>query len=399
VSWRPRDCFVRVITAALATWPLLCSVARAEIVAGGGLSGNVEYTSNPYLLNSGDVSAVRASVTVSPFIENRTARSSLRIASNATVSAFSRRYNETIDLSNQVDYRVSLTRQLSVRAGVSLYSTVGDTYRINNIFAPVTNPAVAPPIIDLTIIGSQDRTVQATGSVGASYAINDKNSLSLDYSGSVARYPNALFRSEFSTVQQSLTYSRTINARMSAGASVGVTKVNYFRTARGDALIISPSINGSMRISSTWLVSGSIGVSFTQVDIGFFKLKSQNLSGSLNACRTGIRTTACVVASRSTSASSFDGVRTTTSVGLNYNYRLGARDTLSATGGYSRSVAPQELGTSGAIDYLSGSVTWSHRLSDRLSANAAAGFARSGFQDSRQNATVSIGINYSFGNR
>ncbi len=397
---RSQDHLVRVLTAALTASPFLCGAARAETLAGIGVNAAAEYSSNPFFLNAKDVSAVRAQLTVSPFVEERMARSSLRVAGSATVSAYSRRYDESIDLSTQVDYRNTLTRQLSVRAGVALSSTVGSIYNLSNIFAPVVNPGVAPQIIDITVLGTQDRSTQASGSAGVTYVINDKNTLSLDYSGAVLRYPSANARSEYSTVQQNLSYSRTINSRTSAGASVGVTKINYFGGLLGDARIIAPSINGSTRVSSRWTVSGSIGVSLSRVDLGVIRLNSQNLSGSLNACRNDTRTTFCLNAGRSTSASAFDGLRTSTSIGANYSYRLSARDTFTASGGYSRSAAPSRLlSTVETIDYLSGNASWTRRLSDRMSGYVSAGFSQSAFQGTRRSVTASIGINYGFGNR
>jgi hypothetical protein len=386
----------RLVAAMLATSPFLSFAARAETVTGVGVSGSTEYSANPFLLNAKDTAAVKGQLTVSPFIEARSARSTLRVASSASASVYSRRYRETLDLSTQVDYRNAVSRNLSVRAGVAANSTVFGSYNLANIFAPVVNPGVAPQIIDITLVGSIERTVQASGSMGASYNIDDKNLLTLDYSGSVVRYPKSIGRPESATIGQTVGYSRTLSARASVGASIAVSKVNYFQRSFGDSTIISPSLNGSVRLSAQWTLAAGIGLSFTRINLGGPRLAGQNLSGNLNLCRADSRSNFCVTGSRATSASAFDSLRITTSAGANFSYKLSARDSLSASGGYSRSTAPSQL-RGLPIDYLTGTTSLSRRFSDRLSGNVTAGFARSTFGGTRSSAYGLIGINFSFG--
>lgn len=396
---RLREHLTPVIATVLSAAPVFAT-AQAETVTGYGVSGGIEYASNPFLLTSSDTSAIRGRVSISPYIEERMARSSLRVASDASFSVYDRRYRETIDLASNISYRNSLTSRLAVNAGVSLSSSVGGIYNLVPVFAtPATpTPPIVPQIIDITIVGFQDRTVQAQASAGGNYVIDDKNSVSLNLDGAVVRYPTAINRAEYSTVRQSSSYSRTLNSRASVGASLSLTRIDYRGGPAGDAFIISPSINGSLRISPQWTLGAGIGLSSSRLNIGFGKITSNDLSGNFSACRTGPRSNFCVNGARSTAASSFDGLRTTTTFGASNSYRLSARDTFSIAGSYSKSTVPQQfVGGLGSIDYLSGTTSWSRRFTERLSGNVTAGFSRSGFQGTRNNTYGAIGVNYSFG--
>jgi hypothetical protein len=395
---RPVDHLARVIAAALAALPFLCAGARAETSASVGLSGGVEYSNNPFLLTATNTDAVRARVSVSPSLQDSTGRSTLSVSGDASFSTYNRRYRDSVDLAMQVGYNNRVTQQLSIRAGMSVNSSIGSQYSTNPIFEAPSPTAVVPRIIDLTIVGLQDRTNQAQASAGVSYAIDNKNSISLGYDGSVVRYPASFNRNEYSNVRQNASYSRVVNSRVMVGASVGVSRVNYFGGPLGDAVIISPSLDGTFRLDSRWTLTAGVGFSSSRVNIGVGTLKSTDLSGSLNVCRSDTRTNFCFNGSRSTAASSFDGVRTTSTAGISYSYKINARDSLGASGGYSRSSAPPSL-VGVPTDFLSASTNYSRRFSDRMIGNITGGFSRSTFQGSRSSAYVAFGINYSFGNR
>jgi hypothetical protein len=395
---RSFDQLARVVAAVLATAPFFCLGARAEPTAGIGVSGNVEYSNNPFLLTATRTDAVRARVSVSPYIEDRTARSNLRVSGDASFSAYNRRYRDSIDLSTQVGYSNRLTQQFSVRAGMSMNSSVGSSYSTSPIFEAPSPTNVVPRIIDITVIGLQDRTTQVQASAGLSYSINDKNTISLGYDGNIARYPSAANRSEYSNIRQNFSYSRVVNPRTNIGASVSVSRINYFGGRLGDAVVISPSLDGTFRLASRWTLSTGIGFSSTRVDVGVGTLKSTDLSGNLSMCRTDTRTNFCFTGSRGTAASSFDGVRTTSTAGISYSYRINGRDSLSASGGYSRSSAPKRI-AGPPTDYLSASTSYSRRFSDRMTGQITGGFSRASFQGRRSSAYVSIGLNYSFGNK
>lgn len=393
------DRLARVMATALAATPFAFSVARADTNSGIGVSGNLEYATNPYLLNASGASVVRGRVSVSPFVEERTARSTLRVAGDASFSKFSRQYRDAVDLSAQVGYDNRFTSQLSFRAGLALNSSLGGQYNSVPIFGAPTPGSVVPPIIDITVVGLQDRTTQAQASTGVTYNIDTKNSISLGYDAAILRYPGGQNRDEYSNISQNVSYSRVINPRVTMGASVAVTRANYFQTRLGDAVIISPSINGNLRISQQWTLSAGVGLSQSRVNVFGGKLNSTNFSGNFNACRTDARSSFCLNAARSSGASSFDGVRVSTTAGASLTYELSGRDTLSASGGYSRSTAPTSTLGAPPFDYLSGQTSLARKFTDRLSGNVSGGFTRSNFQGRRNNAFASIGVSYSFGRK
>jgi hypothetical protein len=389
----------RVVSAALAASPFMASVVRAGTVSSGvGVSGAAEYSTNPFLLDTTNGGVVRGYVSVSPSIEEKSARSSLRVSANAIFSKYSRKYRDSVDLSSQVGYNAVLDRGLSVRAGVSISSTIGAGYENSAVFVTPNPDDVVPRPIDFTLVGTTQRTTSARGSAGVNYAVDAKNSLSLGYDVAVLRFPTAGGRNEYSNLSQSASYSRVINPRLSLGASVSVARVDYFGTALGDARIISPSTNASLRVARQWTISGGVGFSSTRVNVVGGAFTSTDLSGSLSACRADQRTNFCLNGGRSTGASSIDGVRTTSSLGVSYSYKITSRDTLSASGGYSRSGTPR-LSIVGPTTYISASTRYERRFASNISGYVAGGFTRSTLEQTRSNASISMGINYNFGSR
>jgi hypothetical protein len=389
----------RIVGAALAASPMLVPMARAGTTSSGiDTAGNIGFSSNPFLLDTTSGGVARGTVSVSPFLEDKSARSSLRVAATAGFSKYSSLYRDSVDLSTQVGYSNTISRQLSVRAGLSINSSIGGSYFTDPTFAAPSPTDVVPPAVDITLVGLQNRTTTVQGSTGITFNPDNKNSITLSHNGSVARFPGARGRSDYMNVSQSAGYSRVISSRLNAGISVSVARVNYFGTALGDARIISPSVNASLRVNEQWTLSGGVGFSSTRVNIVGGNLTSTDLSASLSACRTDKRTKFCLNGSRSTGASSFDGVRVTTSLGSSYSYQITSRDTISASGGYSRSAATA-ISTRGATTFLSGTTSYARRFSSQISGQVTGGFTRSTFEGTRSNAFASIGLTYKFGSR
>ena len=389
----------RIVGATLASTPFLFAGARAETVTSGfNSTGSVGYSSNPYLLQETRGGVLRGEVSLSPSVEAKTARSSLSVSSNIVFTKFSAQYRDAVNLSTLVGYTNTLTRQLSLRAGMSITSALGGTTARDRIFDPAAPTDVVPNEPDITLVGFQSRTTRVQGSAALSFAIDNKNSLTLAYNGGVVRLPGSRGRSEYANFSQSASYSRVLNSRLSGGGSVNVSRVNYFGGSLGDAVIISPSVNASLRLASKWTLSGGIGFSTSRINVVGGELTSTNLSGSLSACRSDSRTNFCLNGSRSTGGSSFNGIRTTSSIGTSYSYKINGRDTITASGGYSRSSTPQ-FSSLRSTTYLSGTTTYARRFSSQISGQLRGGFTRSTFEGTRSNAFASIGINYNFGDR
>lgn len=386
----------RVVGAALAATPFLLTGARAgSVTSGMSASGSLGYQTNPFLLETPEAGVARGDLSLSTFVEDRTARSSLRVGANVGYSKFSRLYRDSINLGAQVGYSNTLTRQLSVRAGLTMNSSIGGSYFTDPAFSTPLPTDPVPPVVDITLVGLQSRTTSVAASTGVTFTPDSRNSFTLGHNASITRFPDGAGRNEYSSISQNASYSRVFSSRLNVGASVNVARVNYFGSEFGDAVIISPLINGSLRVARNWTLTGGVGFSSTRVNVFGGKLTSTDLSGNLSACRTDTRTNWCLNASRSTGASSFDGVRTTTSYSTSYSYKLSSRDTLSASAGYSRASVPQ-FSTRSATSYLTGSANYSRRLSSRISGQIIGGFTRSTFEGTRSNAYASIGINYNF---
>jgi hypothetical protein len=391
-----------LMAGAVATCPFLCDVAAADPIIGVGVSGRVEYSTNPFLLATTNAGAVRAVVSLSPYLENRTPRSSLRLSGNVSYSEYSRIYRGSADFTGQVDYQNSITSRFGLHASAAFDSSISRSYQ--PVPVDVTGvPTVLPSPTDVSLVGLIDRRETWRGGIGFSYTPDARNSFSLDYNGAVNRVPstpilNGFATGENSTIGQEFGYRRTINSRLSLGASVGVSRIDYRGTALGDATIISPNVNASVKLSAFWTLSGGVGISLFRQNTAFGRESSRDLSANFSLCRSESRDSFCMSGSRSISPSSLGAARKTTSFGATYSYRLSSRDQLTFSGNYVRS-DDAGFGLINKTDYLAGNASFHRQFTKNFALTVDGGFSRVTFAGTRSDARIGIGINYNLDNR
>jgi hypothetical protein len=397
-----RDRLLTLVAGAAATSPLLCSVAQADPVYGVGLSGRSEYSTNPFLTDVAKAEALRVDISVEPFLRIESARTNLRVGATLTRSEYSRIYKSSTDYSLQADVSRTLSSRANLRGGLGFSSSSTGDYRPQSV--DITgNPSPLPNVTDITLVGFQDRRNSFRGALGVGYTISSRDSLSLDYSAVIIGQPNSpiingVKQGEYTSISQNFGYSRVINARLNVGASVGVSRTNFYKTRLGDSTVITPNLTGSWRLPGRFTVSGSVGMSILRQITFFGPDTSRNLAGSLSVCRNDTRDQFCFSGSRDVSPSSLGSTRKTLSLGSTYSYRLSSRDTLSFSGNYVQSDEPF-AGPVPKVTYVTGGMNFKRAFSGRLGLDVGAGFKSSNFNSRRSDANVAIGISYLLGDR
>jgi hypothetical protein len=397
-----RDRLLTLVAGAAATSPLLCSVAQASPVYGVSFSGGTEYSTNPFLTDATKAEVLRVDISAEPFLTIEGARSNLRLSATLSTSEYSRIYKSSTDYSLRGDYSRTLSSRANLHGAVGFSSNSTGDYRPQSVDVS-GNPSPLPSPTDITLVGFRDRRNSFQASLGVTYTISPRDSLSLDYSTVMVRLPNVpilngVRQGEFTSISQNFGYSRVINARLSVGASVGISRTNYYRTQFGDSTVITPSLTGTWRLPGRFTVSGSVGMSILRQSTFFGPDMSRNLAGSLSVCRNNTRDQFCFNGSRDVSPSSLGSARKTLSLGAAYDYRLNSRDTLNFNGNYVQSDEPF-AGPVAKVTYLTGGMGVKREFGNRFALSTGAGFKSANLSSRRSEAHFGIGISYVLGNR
>jgi hypothetical protein len=397
-----RDRALRLLAGAVASLPFLQAVARAEPVIGLDMNGRIEHSTNPFLADQANASATRAAITVSPYLELNTARSQLRVSGSITHSEYSRIYDSSTNFEAGLNYRTALTSRLNLTGAAGFSSSSAGNF-IPEAVSVAGLPSILPNPTDIALVGSQNLRNQFRGALGVSYTPDTRNSWTLDYSGIVVRFPDTPViagarRGEFNSISQDVGYSRTINAKLSVGAGLGLNRIDYRGTSIGDSVVISPTVNASLRLSSRWRVSGGIGMTFLRQTAFFGRDTSTSLAGNLSACRIDTRDSFCLTGSRSVEPSSLGAARKETAIGATYTYRLNTRDDLSFSGNYVQS-DETSFGPISKVNFYGGQMTFKRQFNNKFAISADAGFSRSEFASTRASARIGLGIVYHLDSR
>jgi hypothetical protein len=259
------------------------------------------------------------------------------------------------------------------------FSTYYNRSNLSNILVRpdlvVGGDPTLPPIIDPTLAVDGNNIVTtfgANGSISRSLSARDNVGVNAGFSGN--RNTATTLR-EFNSYHAGLSYSRTLNQRLSLGVTGTASKTNYLRTNLGDATSFSPQATVNYRINAAWTLNAAAGMSFQRFDSPIGKSSTSGFQGSTTLCRKGDRSNFCALAQYGFAPSTFNGVARTLSGGVNYQYKLSPRTSLSAFASYSRSKSG--IGVIGSnVEYGSVGVGANRTLSRRLTAFASTNYGK-----------------------
>lgn len=376
------------------------SVAQAQsaIAARVDVGANAGYATNPFLARSGETGSGFVEGYVQPNLAWIDELGRIDLSGTYRRTQYFRRYSDSNSYGLGLNATRRLSEKLQARGRVNFDSGIVGA---DDIFGGggIVDPDI-PESPDIDLIGQRQRRNQLTATTGVTYTPNAREAWTADVDASKVVYPDEqLITQDYRTIGGRLGYTRQLSEQHTVGVTLAYTDVNYER-AFSDSEILTPQVTYRGRYSGGITVNAALGVSFSTRDTALGSSKSTDLSGSLEVCRENERSTACLRGSRSTSATGFGGVRTATNIGASYSYRLSERGTISADASYSRN-SGGDFNTIDGSEYVQGSVTYRHRLSDRLNATASAGY-RDIYQNvgsTRADINGRIGVSYTLGDR
>ncbi|MBB6122495.1 hypothetical protein [Sphingobium subterraneum] len=365
---------------------LLCSLAGTsqaigETMIGADVSANAQYSSNPYSSTTGKASSASAVVSADPFVLWRTEKSTTRLSGNINHTEYSRIYDSTTNFGANLAVDTKLDPRTGLRFGLGFSSAILNSNQL--ALSPVVgNGGIVdpnlPPVLDPVLAnGFRDRQITYQGDASIDRALSARDRVNVGISGAATRFNgnNGNLR-EYNYGRGQIGYQRSLNARLSIGASMSVAVSDYLSRRQGDGTIYSPQLTVNWQPNSRWTINAAAGVSLSDQHNIVGKEQTTSFSGSLSACELQSLGSLCITASRSVVPSSLAGLSTQTSLGASYSRRLSERTTASLFASYSRSSESNGTGAS-TLDYLSSNASLSRRLSPRLSAFVSAGYTDS----------------------
>jgi hypothetical protein len=367
----------------------------------------VGYSTNPFLL-TGDTDAA--------FIElGLTARYSLlseleetSLTARVSGTEYLGRYGLSTAAGGALTHRRQLSPRADLVAAVEVDSSLLGERELLFAGDPLdpTDPGGAPgPIVeplpgeildpDIALVGGRQRRTVTRASYGLNLRPAEADFVSLGADVTRSDYSGRVLGSDYFSYGANGAYTRAVSPNVSAGGRLALQRVSYDGQA-GDSKIIQPQALVTATVGTAWRLEAAAGLSIVSSRTGFVRQDSTDWSASLRACHNVVRSTACANFARDASASGLGGVRTRTSLGATYSYRLTELSSVNAGVSYAR--------YSGISDALRGGEFWSanagyqRRISERLALNASAAFR--GLSDERSNETdvsAQIGISYRYG--
>lgn len=357
---------------------------------------------NPFQTAGPSKSSVVITASVAPELEIRDARGSYRLRGRFRHEEYLRQYQSSQDygVNFGMDRTIDERTRFAGRFGFDSSIVGNNDIFFGNVPGGTVDPALPPILDDVTLNGVRQRQESFSAVTSIVHRPSERDELTLAHSGSIIRFPGGLNRQDYNYFSQRLGYYRRLDANLSIGGSLNVAKTNYRRSALGDGRTITPHVNARLKFGPRWSVDVALGATFTRTQTILGRRSQTGITGSLNACYTVVRSAFCLDADRQSVPSSFDGIRTQSSVGASYNYRLSERSDIGARASYSRSSQPiANIG--GSIETVALGVNYNRRISRQLSAFATGGYGDT-FEPGRgrrANATVAGGIRYTFGER
>jgi hypothetical protein len=427
--------------ALLAVVPAAAGAQTTENRFGGTASVTGAFSNNPFSeTDNGDTTgSAFANIDVSPNFRHLTERSILTAYADANFQQYVRRYGHNESVSGGVDYSLRPAERITTHLALNLSSqilgsvnsylptvtapsltVVPATTTTNTTSSPGTTttpaatpvidpglllPTTSPLLTDVGLYGLRNRRRSAQLSGDTSIGVTARDSLTLSAYGEVTRYGQSggLILGDYNAYGGTAGYQRRISSYFNVGLQGSASLYDY-RSGFGNSRVYSVSATASGRLSPLWSVNGSLGVSFVDGSTAG-STRATSISGSLNACRRGQRSTLCAQAARQVSPTGVGGTQYVTTVGLNWSEQLSERSGLSLNADYSK-VGSGDLrlvsnGLPLQSQYVQATAGYNHQLRRRLGLVASAYvrqlFGGGGNVDRAVDVGGQAGISYRFG--
>lgn len=356
-------------------------------------------SSNPFLLSGDSESSAYLESVLAPQWELADERGSYLAGGFVRAVRYLNDYDDSWSIGAFLRGQRSLTPKWNVRAALELNSSIigeRSSFGFAQPFAPISgapagnpplplpggspavplSPGLVPPDVftpDITLLGQRSRQTTYGSSLGASYRLSERSSLSADANVRRSSYGSSLFSS--TEYGGTVGYSRALSPVTEVGARVSTQFIDY--DAGGNARIYQPQITASSRLTPRWRLAGGIGLLVLRNEVFGRRDSSTGLSADANLCRDGERTELCF-AGNSGAAPSGQGVATRRfGVSGNYLYRLNETDSANFRADYSRVSSDQLLDFNDRFSYLNASADYQRRFAPQIFGGVTAGYRKS----------------------
>lgn len=320
------------------------------------------YDLNPFLSAGTDLASPYVEASIEPRLTKRTEKGELSVSGYFDRTEYLQNYGNSNEYGAEFSAKQRLNAKLTVFAGLKYDSEV-----IGQADDLVTGVPIDDT--DINLIGQRRRADTYRASGGFQYQAGPKDIITADSGYTATRYGTA-GGADSNNYGGRIGWKHSISERSKIGVSTSVYKIEY-DTPGMSTMIIQPNVTFTSKLSPTWTLDASLGVSFSDLSRpGILPdSKSKGLSGSLELCHAGTRDYFCLYANRSVSASGAGGTQERTQVGVNYNRKLTDKIGFTWNGSYARSQS--QVGTLGTRQYVSGRAGLDWKMARNIKLGAA----------------------------
>jgi hypothetical protein len=387
-------------------------IAQAETLGGVSVNTGVSAESNPYNEAGAHGTAVAATAEIRPRFRLAEENTTIDLSGLAQFRQFTKRYG--LEDNYGVDARMvsRLSERFTLRGSGSFSYTENG---LNSLGRPGLSIApgsaagagseVAPPFdlppTDVTVLGRRTRTKTVQTGLGIDAVLTDRSQLSADVQARALQFDAATL-SDYAVVDGQVRYNHSLNAFTSIGLVGSLSRTDYRAGRTGDALVSSGLVLFNTRFASRWTASVSAGLSSARTKQlpGQPNLQSTTLTVNGMVCRDGELSRLCISAERSPQPTANGSVRTSNTILADYNIRLSDRETFSLSGSYARTGHGQGLAAvTGPVKFTSAAARYDYRIGKKMSVFASGSYSRifDSAPSRRANVGFLAGIQFDFG--
>ena len=307
-------------------------------------------TSNPYLTDDDTRLIGVGKVEVRPWLRVENERDSVQLTAFFIGRAFSGNYDFEDSEGAALSVRSKRSERLTLYGAADVSSSSarsvfpwtrpvpGVTDPIDPVDPgmPLTQPTMASPSDDITLLGVGGRSTSLSISSGLTDQLDERSLIGFDVGYQRLTVEDSTL-TDYDSANAVVTYLRRLSPQTSAGIRAGAGKAVYDGGGNATTFLVEGSIDH--RIAERWHLTGSAGVSTTRntrtaiLPAG----TATGLTGALEICNTIPRRDFCVTYDRSQSPGARGRTRTVDAIGLRLSQRVSVRDRIDVNARYSRS--------------------------------------------------------------
>ncbi len=381
----------RSVAVSLAIAVAIPTSALAKTESGVNVSLGAAVASNPFQAIVGGTESVSASVGVSPWISFTETATKLRLAGDVRVTEYARVFSRTESFRISANGTWQLDPRLKLVSDISYgQSIVGETNLVENL---------TPGLIlieDPTTVGRRSRRRSLNTSLTAQFSPDARQAWSFSFYANESRFSNLLNGNDYAVFGETISYDRVLR-RGTFGAMFNLQRYECRSGQSCTQIVASPQLTASLRLNASWTLSGTAGVSFSELNLPTQANNTITPAVSASLCRRDARASFCINAAHTVEATALNGARPIVSGGLSSSYRATERNTISLSGNYAASTRASLTGDT--FRSFGARLTDEHRVGRNLHLVVVGSHSitDSSFLGRRSNTEMSIGVRISIG--